>query len=169
MDSYEFMCYLKWSKNKINHHPHVWMKVIRDEGKYDVVDAKERNQQQCRLSQSPETETEKKVKKHLTVARLWVHKGKGQAIFVFKQGLLLNTKTQQQTIIYPLSADKTWLQALLKHKSWHNTHTHTHKNLRVLIRFLPSDVGAVHFLSQYTDDADEEEKVHLPQEQHTLA
>lgn len=41
---------------------------------------------------------------------------------------------------------------------------HCTENLRVLIGFLSSDVRAIHFLSQDTDNADEEEKVHLPKE-----
>lgn len=35
------------------------------------------------------------------------------------------------------------------------------ENLRVLIGFLSSDVGAIHLLSQNADYTDEEEKVHL--------
>lgn len=45
--------YLKWSQNKIEHHPHSRMNVIRDEGKNDVIQAKERYQQQSGFSQSP--------------------------------------------------------------------------------------------------------------------
>lgn len=36
------------------------------------------------------------------------------------------------------------------------------ENLRVLMRLLPSDVGAVHLLPQNPDDSDEEDEVHLP-------
>lgn len=32
---------------------------------------------------------------------------------------------------------------------------------RVLVGFVPSDIGAVDFLPQYSDDADEKDKVHL--------
>ncbi len=38
------------------------------------------------------------------------------------------------------------------------------ENLRVLIGFLSSDVGAIHLLSQNPDYTDEEEEVHLPAE-----
>lgn len=32
---------------------------------------------------------------------------------------------------------------------------------RVLVGFVPSNIGAVDFLTQYSDDADEKDKVHL--------
>lgn len=38
--------YLKGPENKIEHHPHLWVNVIGDESKNNVVYAKERNQQQ---------------------------------------------------------------------------------------------------------------------------
>lgn len=40
-------------------------------------------------------------------------------------------------------------------------------NLRVLMGFLSSDVGAIHLLSQNPDDTDEEEEIHLPAQERT--
>lgn len=45
--------YLKWPEDEIEHHPDLRVDVIRNEGKNDVVDPEERDQQQCGFSQSP--------------------------------------------------------------------------------------------------------------------
>lgn len=41
------------------------------------------------------------------------------------------------------------------------------ENIRVLIGFLSSDVGAIHLLSQNPDYTDEENKINLPAEEKT--
>lgn len=55
-----FLSHLKRPQNKIEHQPHLWVDVVWDEGKNDVVYTKERYQQQSGFSQSPTQEAKRR-------------------------------------------------------------------------------------------------------------
>lgn len=97
--------YLKWPQNKIEHHPHLWVNVIGDESKNNVVYAKERNQQQSWFSQSPKNMRweEKEVKRKLSRVR----------------ELSQNQNLRAAKLIKLASPDKKWLQPTLWSRCWH--------------------------------------------------
>lgn len=112
--------YLKWPENKIEHHPHLWVNVIGDESKNNVVYAKERNQQQSWFSQSPKNMRweEKKVKRKLMFSRVKVHKGQSR-VSVTVQELSQNKNLTAAKLIKLASPDKKWLQPALWSRCWH--------------------------------------------------
>ena len=65
-------CYLKGAQNEIEHHPDLRVDVVWNEGKKDVVDPKERNQQQCGFSQSPK-KVEKEEREDKTLLKSPIH------------------------------------------------------------------------------------------------
>lgn len=52
---------LERSQNKIENQPQFGLHLLRDEGKHDEIDPKQRYEEQHRLCQSPETAKQKQI------------------------------------------------------------------------------------------------------------
>lgn len=104
----QMVAYLEWPNHELKDHLHFCFEIVREENKHDVVNAKERDQQQSGLGQPPVGKANMS------------HEGRGNRVrgWGICSWALCNPKNLLFLLV-PQTADGWWFQTWWHHKMWH--------------------------------------------------